>query len=110
MDNYRVELLQSALTDIAAAIRYITDELLNPQAAQLLAERFFSEAEKLSEFPYAHPVYLPVRPLKYEYRKVPIENYLLFYRVDERAKLVTVARVVYAKRNMTRQFKKEEIK
>ena len=110
MDNYRVELLQSALTDIAEAVRYITDELLNPQAAQLLAERFFSEAEKLSEFPYAHPVYLPVRSLKYEYRKVPIENYLLFYRVDERAKLVTVARVVYAKRNMTRQFKKEEIK
>lgn len=110
MDNYRVELLQSALTDIAEAVRYITDELLNPQAAQLLAERFFSEAEKLSKFPYAHPVYLPVRPLKYEYRKVPIENYLLFYRVDERAKLVTVARVVYAKRNMTRQFKKEEIK
>ena len=40
MDNYRVELLQSALTDIAEAVRYITDELLNPQAAQLLAERF----------------------------------------------------------------------
>ena len=110
MDNYRVELLQSALTDIAEAVRYITDELLNPQAAQLLAERLFSEAEKLGEFPYTHPVYQPVKPLKYEYRKVPVENYLLFYRVDECAKLVTVARVVYAKRNMTRQFKKEEIK
>ena len=110
MDNYRVELLQSALNDIAEAVRYITDELLNPQAAQLLAERLFSEAEKLGEFPSAHPVYLPVKPLKYEYLKAPIDHYRLFYRVDERAKRVTVARVVYAKRNMTRQFKKEEIK
>ena len=110
MDNYRVELLQSALADIAEAVRYITDELLNPQAAQLLAERFFGEAEKLSEFPYAHPVYLPVRPLKYEYRKVPIENYLLFYRVDERAKLVTVARVAKERHKRRSKKKKEKTK
>ncbi len=108
MDRYRIEVLRSALDDIVETARYIKNELQNPQAAEALTERFFAAMEELGEFPYAHPVYVPVRPLKYEYRQVPVENYLLFYRVDEPAKLVTVARVIYGKRNMTRQFRQDE--
>ena len=42
---------------------------------------------------------MPIRPLKHEYRKLRVRNYLVFYWVDEERKLVTVARMIYARRN-----------
>ena len=35
----------------------------------------------------------------HEYRKTVVENYLMFYWVDEPGKTVTVARVIYGKRD-----------
>ncbi|MCL2618217.1 MAG: type II toxin-antitoxin system RelE/ParE family toxin [Defluviitaleaceae bacterium] len=40
--------------------------------------------------------------MAYEYRKLPVKSYAMFYRVDEREKLVTIARVIYARRNHER--------
>lgn len=41
----------------------------------------------------------PLRPLKHEYRKPLVENYMMLYWVSETEKRVTIARVVYARRN-----------
>ena len=40
-------------------------------------------AESVLTFPYATPAYQPIRPLKHEYRKILVQNYLMFYWVDE---------------------------
>lgn len=50
--------------------------------------------------PYKHGVYFPLRPLKHEYRKLLVDNYVMFYYVDESKKLITIARVIYAKRDL----------
>ena len=47
----------------------------------------------------AQPAYAPLRPLKHEYRKLLVENYMMLYWVSETEKRVTIARVVYARRN-----------
>ena len=96
---YELEYLPIARQDMVEIVRYISRELQNPSAAERLAPELIEAGEGLSRFPYANPVYLPVRPLKHEYRKLPVRNYLMFYRVDEEKKLVTVMRVIYAKRN-----------
>ena len=49
--------------------------------------------------PYLNPVYTPIRPLGYEYRKAKIKNYLMFYKVDEQEKTITIMRVMYSKRD-----------
>ena len=77
-------------------------ELQNPDAADRLAVELVDAAESVLTFPYATPAYQPIRPLKHEYRKILVQNYLMFYWVDEEKKLVTVARVVYAKRDYGR--------
>lgn len=97
---YNVEYLPSAVRDLSEIVRYIRSELDNPTAAQRLAEKLMDAAERLAEFPYAHPVYVPIHPLKTEYRKIVVQNYLLFYSVDEKTKTVLVARVIYGKRNI----------
>ena len=50
----------------------------------------------------AQPAYAPLRPLKHEYRKLLVENYMMLYWVSETEKRVTIARVVYARRDYTK--------
>jgi len=88
-----------AQRDMVEAVRYISENLQNTTAANQLAEELIEAGEGILDFPYANPVYIPTRPLKYEYRKILVRNYLIFYRVDEEKRLVTIVRVIYAKRN-----------
>ena len=101
---YRLEYLQSALNDITEIIGYIVSELKNPIAARNLSEQFLKAAENLTEFPYFNPLYNTVKPLKYEYRKIVIGNYIMFYWIDEINKTVVISRVIYAKRDYGRYF------
>jgi plasmid stabilization system protein ParE len=80
-------------------VRYISKELQNPSAAEHLAVELTEAGDGILPFPYANPPYIPIRPLKHEYRKRIIQNYMMLYWVDEETKTVTVARVVYAKSN-----------
>lgn len=102
---YKLEYLPVARKDMLEIVQYISRELQNPDAANRLAVDLISTAEGIREFPYAMPVYQPIRPLRHEYRKILVKNYLMFYWVDEEKKLVTVARVMYAKRDYGRLLK-----
>ena len=96
---YKLEYLPIARKDMLEIVRYISLELHNPDAANRLALELVNAVEKVLRFPYATPVYQTIRPLKHEYRKILVQNFLIFYLIDEEKKLVTVARVVYAKRD-----------
>lgn len=96
---YDLQYLPSARKDMVEAVRYISETLHNPTAAEQLAVELIEAGDSISAFPYAAPVHMPIRPLKREYRKLRVRNYLMFYWVDEERKLVTVARVIYARRN-----------
>ena len=96
---YNLEFLPLAQKDMTEIVSYISHVLHNPQAAQALADDFIAEMEKLASFPYAMPVYVPLRPLKHEYRTVLVHNYLMFYIVNEPLKQITVYRVIHAKRD-----------
>lgn len=102
---YRLEYLPIARKDMLDIVKYISMELQNPDAANHLAVEMVDAAESLVTFPYTTPAYQPIRPLKHEYRKILVQNFLMFYWVDEEKKLVTVARVVYAKRDYGRLLK-----
>ena len=99
---YKLEYLPVAQRDMVEIVRYIGGELQNPTAAARLAMELVNAAESVLTFPYALPSYQPIRSLKREYRKILVQNFLMFYWVDEEKKLGTVARVVYAKRDISR--------
>lgn len=73
-----------------------------PSAAKKLAVRMVEAADGILAFPYANTAYTPIRPLKHEYRKLLIENYIMYYWIDEKEKAVIVARVIYARRNQNK--------
>ena len=88
---YRLEFLPVARRDMLEIVRYISFELKNPDAADRLATDLINAAENVLTFPYSTPAYRPI-----------VRNYLMFYWVDEAKKVVTVARVMYAKRDHAR--------
>lgn len=96
---YNLEYLPVACQDMVEIVRYISRELNNPAAVDRLAVELIEAGDGIPAFPYANPAYIAIRPLKHEYRKLLVQNYLMFYWVNEEKKLVTVARVIYAKRD-----------
>lgn len=96
---YSLEYLPVARQDMVEIVRYISREFGNPVAADRLAAELIEAGDSILSFPYANPSYTPIRPLKHEYRKLLVQNYLMFYWVNEEKKTVTIARVIYAKRD-----------
>ena len=87
--KYKVEYLSIADRDIVA----LSDALAEyPQKAK----RIFLEMEKklklLEDMPYMWPAY----QLKPEYRRMVLEDHLLFYIVDEVEQRVKVYRILFA--------------
>jgi len=96
---YQLTFLPIAKQDMTDIVRYISNELLSPTAADTLADEMIEAAERLCAFPYINAVHQTIKPLKQEYRKLLVKNYIMFYWVDEKKKLITIARVIYARRD-----------
>jgi len=84
--------------DLSEIVTYIAVDLHAPQAALKLLKNIEEHIENLAEFPYAYPLHYSRAPLRDEFRKMPVENYLVFYVVD--GLTVEVRRVLYAGRNV----------
>jgi plasmid stabilization system protein ParE len=48
------------------------------------------------------PAYIPPTPLEREIRKLVVQNYTMFYWVDETEKRITIARVIYSRRDLSK--------
>lgn len=97
---YKLVYLPIAKSDIDNIIHYIAINLQNKSAAKKLAESFIDGANSILNFPYGSSIYQPMGILKNEYRSIRIKNFLMFYTIDEKEKLVIVVRVLYQKRNI----------
>ncbi|MFV0504678.1 MAG: type II toxin-antitoxin system RelE/ParE family toxin [Lachnospirales bacterium] len=98
---YTVEYLPIAKDDMVGILNYISNDLQSPLVADKFVDEMVEKIECLSLFSYSNFVYFPVRQLEKEYRKLLMKNFIIFYYVDEKSKVVTVARVLYNRRNIS---------
>ncbi|SCK01863.1 addiction module toxin%2C RelE/StbE family [uncultured Eubacterium sp.] len=96
---YQIAYLPAARQDLIEIASYISHKLQNPRAAESLALHIINAMDHLSSFPYANPVYTPIRPLRHEYRRLIVKNYIVLYWIDEKSKTITIASVVYYRRD-----------
>ena len=101
---YQLVFLGAARQDMTDIVRYISHELLNPTAADALADEMIEAAERLCDHSYINAVHPTIKPLKHEYRKLLVKNYIMLYWVDEHEKLITIARVIYARRDYEKRL------
>ncbi len=99
---YKLDYLPVARRDMVGIAHYIGITLQNRIAAERLAVALVDAIDRLPDFPYACLAYIPLKPLRHEYRRLLVDNYSVFYWVDEKEKRITVARVIYSKRQIDR--------
>lgn len=100
MNLYRVEYSQEALVDIKSIYTYISQILHDPLTARRQVNRIRKEIRDLEAFPtrYVLVEWEPWASMKMH--RLPIDNYIVFYFVDEQAMAVKIVRIVYGGRNL----------
>ena len=97
---YKIEYLPIAHKDMYDIIYYISNEIKNPTTAKKLAKKFLDGERSILSFPYGNSIYNSRKKLIHEYRKIRIDNYLMFYIINENTKVITIVRVLYQKINL----------
>lgn len=91
---YSVNVSAQADKDIRVIYEYIALMLMSPENANAQLSRLEDRINKLDNLPKRFPKY------KNEIRFMPVDNYLVFYTVDDVSKNVSILRVMYGKRNI----------
>lgn len=91
---YSVNISAQADKDIRAIYEYIALTLMSPENANAQLSRLEDRINNLDNLPKRFPKY------KNEIRFMPVDNYLVFYTVEDVSKNVSILRVMYGKRNI----------
>jgi len=96
MEN-RFVLLPKAKEDLENIFSYIAIELVNPEAASNLIDKFETKFNELLLFPLSYPLIKSKLFFQIDLRKCIVQNYIIVYFYNEIEKLVEIIRVIYAK-------------
>ncbi|MBU1099126.1 MAG: type II toxin-antitoxin system RelE/ParE family toxin [Bacteroidetes bacterium] len=94
-DKFQVRLLKIAEEDFTEIISFIAAE--NPNAAEAIANKIEKNLENLSENPLLGRVPRDIDIKSLGYRYIIIQNYILFYTIEE--KTIIVHRILHGARN-----------
>jgi plasmid stabilization system protein ParE len=87
-----------ATGDLLAKAQYIAKELKEPAVAKKLVSKIREAVMSLSEMPSRHALVTDERLALLGIRKLPVENYIVFYVISETNMVVTVVRILYGRR------------
>ena len=94
-----------AANDLDEIFHYIAIELDNPSAASSFMTKLEKLIDEITAFPKCGSLLdnelVPVNDI----RKLPISNYMLYYRFDESDECIVILRIIYGKRDPQQTFK-----
>ena len=99
-ENYTVSYSGDALNDLREIYTYIANELLVPETAAAQVGRIRKEVRSLDFMParYALVEWEPWHSMgMYQF---PVNNFIVYYLVDDKERTVTVARIFYDGRDI----------
>ncbi|NLX15101.1 MAG: type II toxin-antitoxin system RelE/ParE family toxin [Phycisphaerales bacterium] len=101
-DSFRVIISPRALSDIEGIYRYIAND--SPRNARAILRRLMSAIDSLELFPYRNEVYQGRRPISETVRRMPVNPFILYYRVNDEQGVVDVITIRHGKRLQPRRF------
>lgn len=104
MSKWTVQYTKSAYAELDAIYLYIAEQLREPEIAANQVKRILSAIGDLDEMPHRNPLY-PEEPWKgLGLRKLPVDNYIVFYATDDEKEEVVVMHVFYGGRDIANIF------
>ena len=104
--SMKIAYTHAARQDLKEIFEYISQVLLAPGTAQALTEKIMAEIRTLIDFPESNPLYKDEPWCSKGIRFLPVKNYLVFYTVNKETDTVTIARIMYGGRDISRQLEK----
>ena len=102
MAQYKVDISEPAENDLMDVVRYITSQLSAPVSALQMMELFEEAMAGLSDMPQRYPLVTDERLSQMGYRKLILKNYIVFFSIDDKNRVVNVERILYGRRNWLR--------
>lgn len=99
MAEYRIELAARAKRDMLEIHTYIADNLKEQGIADRLLDKIETEILTLKNMPSRHNIDRDEQLKHRNLRKLLVDNYLIFYTVYEKTRMVFIVRVLYARRD-----------
>ena len=99
MGKYRVEVSEPAENDLRDIVRYISGQLSSPMTALKMMDTIEEAIEDLTVMPQTCPFVTDERLAMAGYHKLLEKNYIVFFTIDEKSKVVSVERILYSRRD-----------
>ena len=94
----------TARQDLREIYDYIASTLLVPDTARSLTDKIMADIRSLEKFPERNPLYKDEPWHSRGVRFMPVKNYLVFYTVMNETETVSIARIMYGGRDISRQL------
>lgn len=98
--TYRLEISKSFENDLDSVILYIAQRLANKIAAKNLLDKTQETIDIINENPLLFPLYPDDKLSKKGYHHAVVNNYEIFYTVDETEKVIIISRFLYSGQNI----------
>lgn len=99
MNQYKIQFSKYARNDLIDIYSYIKYNLQEPVIAKKLIAKIREEINKLKDNPTIYAVIKHEIIKKREIRKIKVDNFIVFYMVEENNKIVEIVRIMYGRRN-----------
>lgn len=100
--QYKVQITNTALTDMEEIYNYIATQLLSPENAINQYNRIADEILKLNILPDRYPIYKSFSRYDLPLHRMAVDNYSVFYIIQ--ASTVIVTNVLYSASNLTNKL------
>ncbi len=97
-----------AKQDLRDIYAYIANHLQVPETASNQIRRIMAAIRKLNEMPFRFSSYKDEPWFSRGLRFVPVDNYLVFYIPDENSGTISITRIMYSGRDISKQLNEEQ--
>ena len=104
--KYKIALTKQADTDLRSIYEYIAFTLFEPETAARQLDRIEKGVLSLDKMPERFGVFEKDPWFSRGLRKMPVDNFIVFYISNVEDETVTVIRVMYGGRDIDKQLKK----
>jgi plasmid stabilization system protein ParE len=103
MRQYKIQITDTALSDMEEIYNYIAEQLQAPEAAMRQYNRIVDAIETLDTFPERVKLMETEEELVLGLRQLPVDNYSVFFHITEERAIIT--NVLYSASDITKRLR-----
>ncbi|MBR4831309.1 MAG: type II toxin-antitoxin system RelE/ParE family toxin [Butyrivibrio sp.] len=103
--GYVYDLTITAESDIDETLEYMEDDLMNPSAASDFMDALENKLDEICKNPRMGRIVENPFLKRDDVRRFLVDNYIVYYIIDEENSRVVILRVIYGKRDLNQILK-----